>query len=1320
MTMANNQESKDSRERLADALAESIKYLPDQELPTQQDAATTSLRNRLRETLPPTNINESTHVRSPRMKHVLLPAAADLDRWAATRLEARAELARIVRRLILATTRPSALTFPAGDSSQRHGWDGRLLVHKESGNAFVPEGYSVWELSVRKDRTTKANQDYDGGTENPGDVRPQETTYVAVSLRRWEGKDEWSAARCAEGRWKNVVALDADNLETWLEEAPAVHLWLAEQLRTMPTDLQTLDRFWSAWQSATTIALSREVVLAGRDDTEKALQEWLHDEGQLGKALRCDTADEAIAVLAATIKGLPEHEAEAWFSRAVVVASEEQSRELSRASSQLLLVGRGGESLDVGAIAQRGHRSVLALGRRAPVLKHTLEVSRLRTQPLQEALTKLGIEQERANELAQRARGGLQALRRALGRLPEALVPPWATAHMHPVLSAALLAGAWNDDNALDQQALAEITGRSYDDVRRACEEIAREDDPPIRHVGKIWRFVAHDDAWELLAERLSSEDVRRFTQQVQLVLETPEPRWDLRPDQRWMAGVLCKDPQYSEDLRTGLISSMALLVTDEIPIPVGLRMQPLVVTRHILEVANKDWRIWASLSRFLGDLAEIDPDGFLDALETDLRTEVPQVLQLFQESGDSSTSVTPHTGLLWALERLAWSPQYLTRAVLALGHLAQRDPGVKILNRPTASLHGIFVAWCPQTLASLNERLVALDRLLSNAPHVGRRLLVGLVPSNVSESLFSNASPRWRNWKPSGDVQVSRREVSEAISAYAGRILSSASGEPDYWLEIVDTFGRLPRATRTSAIELLRQEAATFSESDRMRLWERLRDFVNKQRRFRTAQWALPEEEVARVTALLPLFEPRSVVARNRWLFASDPQMDGPLEWNEAHELLKRRRAVAAEEVMRAGGLDAVLEVADSTEYQGAVGRALGSMNLAEADERRLLTEVFAAPERKYLELVAAFIAARIEKRGVGWRDGMLMAHRSEWTPEQTMIMYWTSGPVADTWDALETEEPSVQRLYWQRTPPIGFGQNTDVKRAARQYLLYERPLDVVKILALYAKKELGLEALILEALETALKSPDAQLLGALWYDVQRLMELLAESDASEDRVAALEWKLLGVIRKYEGVPQVLIGELEREPEFFVTLCTIAFKAEDEEARDLDEAGQRRWRNAYQLLELWRGVPGRTEQEIDGTKLDAWIRRARKRLLEEKRLKIGDLRIGQMLSHAPGNQEGEWPHPAICAVLDATGSSELIDGFVTGVMNSRGVFTKNPAEGGRQEREIAERYRQLAGKIQTRWPRTAAALRQLEQHYVIDAEREDLRADQLEDRGTW
>jgi hypothetical protein len=76
--------------------------------------------------------------------------------------------------------------------------------------------------------------------------------------------------------------------------------------------------------------------------------------------------------------------------------------------------------------------------------------------------------------------------------------------------------------------------------------------------------------------------------------------------------------------------------------------------------------------------------------------------------------------------------------------------------------------------------------------------------------------------------------------------------------------------------------------------------------------------------------------------------------------------------------------------------------------------------------------------------------------------------------------------------------------------------------------------------------------------------------------------------------------------------------------------------------------------------------------------------------------------------VIEEVASTLLERGVEVGAFNSRGVVTKNPAEGGDREREIAQRYAGFAATVRDRWPRTAAMLKRIADGYDEQAGHED------------
>src|SRR4028119_2225524 len=136
---------------------------------------------------------------------MILVNSTDLTVWA-DRLEARSQLPRLIRRLIYATASDiQQASFAADEGIQLSGWDG-IVVNPNAANMFVPANVSGWEMGVNKDFKKKANEDYQKRSQNPEGLTPAETTFVFVTLRRWDGKERWMQARKAERIWGDVRA----------------------------------------------------------------------------------------------------------------------------------------------------------------------------------------------------------------------------------------------------------------------------------------------------------------------------------------------------------------------------------------------------------------------------------------------------------------------------------------------------------------------------------------------------------------------------------------------------------------------------------------------------------------------------------------------------------------------------------------------------------------------------------------------------------------------------------------------------------------------------------------------------------------------------------------------------------------------------------------------------------------------------------------------------------------------------------------------------------------------------------------------------------
>jgi hypothetical protein len=1136
---------------------------------------------------------------------------------------------------------------------------------------------------------------------------------VALSARKWPGKRRWLEARRKEGKWKEVRAFDAGDLETWIESTPAEALRIGPLVGKPGVGAGTLDDWWHGWRCATDPALTEAVVLAGRDDAAGAIAAWLRDEqAPPTAAVWAGTADEAMAAVAATIHCLEPRFRDSWATRAIIVDNPYAWKQLVGSTATLLLLPTFRVDEEIGSALRRSHRVVTVHGNAIRRLDNRgILLPRLERGALGSALEALGLPKERCDELALTGRGSFQALRRQLGIRPESLVPSWSDSPAGSAVVLAMLVGYWDGSSIRDQKLLAAIVGTAYEVVERALTDASGFDDPPVLRVGSNWYFAARRDTWRILAHRLTSLDLKRFSEVALTSLERPDPAWSLSNEERWKATLRGSDALLSGDARRGLVEGLALLALEEVT-PEHRRIA-LNVIHGLLQACRRDWTLWPTIGSGIADLAELAPEAFLATVEASLGDTVPAVLRLFGgDRGDSDPFLDrpQHVHLLWALERLAWSQQYLTRAVKILGTLARQDPGGRYLNRPAASLGAIFCPWLPQTSGSLEERVQALDALQDAEPETTFQLLLGLLPNRAGvETLMPSGAPRWRDWRPE-ERHVTGPEYVEAISDISRRLVELARSESRRWQPIAERIDRVPSRDRLKVASALREAGPTLGVACRDGIWEKLRDLTSSHRRFMSAKWALPDSELRLLEELQADIQPEDLVIRVAWLFGHSPHLLEDDDAGPFSSKLDERRQATIKAVLAEEGLSGVHRLARAVEVPGFVGRALGQLAVTDDIDDEVLqgpvTDPAGAPDSTADLLVRGFIGGRIEAHGPAWRDRVVQRYRERLPADRVATFFLMGSPGPELWDRLGSESLEVQRAYWGGFPVLGLGQNPPVRRLLDELLRNDQPVRAVALASLYARALLDsdLPSAVL-ALDRVI-SADPNALVSLRYDVLRLLSRLQSSEALRAHVVKLEWMLLGLILEAPQYSPLLYEEMATTPELFVQLCDWAFAGEKPPSQQFTEQERNRALHAYRLLKAWRGLPGVGKgQAITFDSMMKWISEARAALAQSGRAVVGHLQIGEAIG-LPLGPNGERPHPEIRRLIEALGNPDVERGIEMRVFNSRGIYSPSA---GREEWQLARQYRRESEGSASVWPRTAALLGRIADTFEDWARREEL-----------
>ncbi|MVN79308.1 hypothetical protein GO988_23495 [Hymenobacter sp. HMF4947] len=1261
------------------------------------------------------------------MNTVLNPTAAEIDFWS-DKVESKALFPELVRRLIVATT-PHLLRidFPSGDSIYEAGWDGITL--NSVGNSFVPEGSTGWELGTTGDKVSKARKDYTERTKKPRELTPSTTTFILVSSRNWSAtsKRQFVQEKQAEGHWKAVRVYDAKDLEVWLTAAPAVQYWFSRLIGKRPTGVTDIDSYWADWTAQThPTVLPFSLLVLGRQKETAEVHTWLKGEDGI-LSLRADSQSEAVAFFIATIQELPDHERATYYSRCLVVLNPEAWHELVSSFTSLLIVPLFDDRSMVSGALRQGHRIIVPLDQTEVNWKNkAVELPRLPLLEVTEALQNQGFLHEKAYILAGIARRSFAAFRRALAEHSAISQPAWAHTEHPSILIAALLAGSWDEQRERDTEAVAQVANLPYAEVKAQLMRWRVVADPPVRLVGHVWYIVDVADVWSLVSSNVTKEQLDRFRQVVVSVLGSIPPRYDLPAEEWYRADMLGKKSPYSGTLRKSLATTLAylgainepLLETDTTTGDLAVRL-----VMQLLQAANTDWRIWSALSHNLRLLAEAAPSTFLQAVSAGLSGDEPPVLKLFEERQDLLNTSSDHPGLLWALEVLAWSPSYLLPSTLLLAKLVRLAPHGKLNNRPINSLREIFLLWYPHTTATLDQRLQILDELQRQEPEVASHLLTYLTPKARSIST-GTATPRWRDWVTARNV--TRREVYEATLDIQARLLREAKQDVARWVSIIEDLPELPYDQQELVVQQLYELSREITaDAERMRLRDSIRELVSSHRSFHDTDWAMPPVTVNRLAEVMEEFEPVNVILKYAWLFDSWPLLpEGREQDHNAYSTaISERQREALTTIHAQGGLEIVLSFIPHVKGPAALGHTLVQAKLENEEQSlALVTEYLKCDDEAKaafgLGVAGALAASKAEAERIEWVEDTLQSHSALWSPiQQAEWLVRLTKPTPQIWKLVSQLAEAGQNHYW-RTMPYFFVEEEDTEQGVRFFLQYQHPGKAAELLSgrLHDQKPISTD-LATEVLEELLLKPAESYPSS--HIVENVIEYLAEApDADRVRVIRLEYNFLTVSYNYRSSlkPKLIYQELSDNPGLFVDLVTRLFRAEGEEPRVLTSEESDRSMGIWELLESWRTVPG-TDREgnIDKDHLFAWVDQVRE-ALRNGRQSSGDERVGQLLSGSPKGTDGIWPHEAVRAVFEKAASPDMEQGFIVGHYNSRGVTTRNPYEGGKQEYALAKEYYDYATAVEFSYPRTAEVLRWIAKDYEQRARREDIDASLSQD----
>ncbi len=1249
--------------------------------------------------------------------------AMSIAAWA-EKIEARSLLAALIRRLVHSTDLEITRSdFPAHDLSQRHGWDG--YVESENASAWVPQGLSGWEFGCNDNPTSKANGDYKARTSAIPKQKRKETTFVFVTPRNWPKKKAWLEKKTAERNWKDVRAYDANDLEQWLEQSAPAQVWFASQLGVPSDGCQILADYWKSWAGATKPPLSQKIFDSAIGDHQKALKDWLGNPSADPLVVSAGSKEEALAFV--SVAALNVDELKELAEQGILISSAEAAKRLGAIPTQFIPIAINDEAEAELARTLRDRRTIVITDKRVIGSEAQVSVDLPSYESFSKALEAMGVEHEEISRLSNHSGMSPTILRRLLAKLPALKEPQWATPSNIRDMIPLVLAGAWKSNNENDQAILKVLSGKEYGAIEQTVASLACLNDSPIWSEGEYRGVVSKLECFYAIIAHITLGELNHFFSVAKSVLREDDPSLDLEKSDRWAANLHNKVRDHSGAIRESLGETLIILAVygngflqRRLGVDIAERVADLV--KKLLQ--DKIGRVWQSQQGDLPRYAEAAPGTFLDIVDEELLKDTPSFRDLFEPVDSGIFSRCDRTGMLWALELLAWDPKGLPRVTSILARLSQYPLEDNWANKPIRSLNDILLSWKPHTAATFEQRCKVLETLCRNYPDIGWQICINhLRPDQRFTS--GTYCPRWRN-DASG---VLSRHVDENHYNFLRKCLEIvlAWGCPtkDTLSDLIGCLSAVPPKERSLVTKQFKQWLKSSPpDEDIIELRERVRTstLTYRARRHRN----MDESGYADGRIIYDLLEPTDIVLKHHWLFAkhwvdySPEELKGDDFDNFEHEKrLSEHRVIALKEVLAAAGTDGILRLCRMVDGGSVIGSLLEQEILSEEEVREFAVQCLLTDEKENMGRVDQCLAGLLHQFDDSSSAdvlGNLMDRLLECKADQeTKLRLALAAPFAkQTWERLHDWGKGFEQSYWETVKPVwNHFKPNDLNFLIGKLIEVNRPYAAFHVAHL-EPDSIDSDYLIwlLNDILTNTTEQDKHLRPD-GCDIESVFGSLNKRNDIERRdLAKLEYLYIEVLTptsKY-GLPN-LSKKIAESPLLFMQLLAIYFKRDDggtdpddwdlpAEPEDKKNVASR----AYRALEHVSILPCMEEKgSINVDKLRNWILEARNLAKTHARAAIGDQRIGHLLSNCGPGKDEIWPREEVRQIFEEIASSEISIGMRIGYYNSGGVeFRKVDSQ---RERDKATEFIGYADTLMNEMPFTSRMLRDLAQSYKRDAE---------------
>lgn len=859
------------------------------------------------------------------------------------------------------------------------------------------------------------------------------------------------------------------------------------------------------------------------------------------------------------------------------------------------------------------------------------------------------------------------------------------------------LIGAWREDNSYDRQIIEKVSGLDYTEFEAKARKMVSQNSEYLKLVNGGWSVLHKEELLSQCKKMLFDDCLERLFEATYNVLTQNSKRVASKTPYYISSG---SDYNNSHELRTSLVNSICWIKENLNDLPncncSKTEWSMIQLVRNLLEKA--DWTTWRNLSDCLQRLAEIAPSEFLDRVEWNVLHKSEEILRLFpQKDSDIFGSNNYISELLWSLEILAWSPDYLIKAICILGLLEDLPyEQTNWVNTPINSIVSILLPWYPQTLGNLEKRKSALRSLKNDNPDIFWKVLKKILPDHTSTT-SGNPKPRYILSVPE-EIKITHTEVYECYAYLLELAVDTVCDETEKQIDLVDQIGYMHESTLTKYLDCLEECLENYTPEFAFSLWTKLREQLVL---IRPTNEMVIYNYLDRINRLIEKLEPKDKRLKYQELYRDDRCLFEKGDYTTAWKRIESEKEIAIKDIFDCFGIEDTERFGHSVknlhDVASKLGRSITVIELSGVIKACSLNKV----SRDFL---ASCVTSFAFTNGA---NSLLKTSLRDMNREFVLDILTRITFDMQLFKVIEELLPD-DSAYWERAS-MPFAcldkESEELLLIVNKLSACKRYVTAINIIgrsdfdsiidAKYICDLLMLAGTEESTGREALDSYSAQkIIG--WLQKQESIDLYAKSD--------IEFIYLPVLNESSEIqPHALYTRISLDADYFCGMLELFYKKRSENNHE-EQLNKGLGDRLFEILFHFKVIPGNDWNGVfHADKFRLWMNTVKSWSKENDRYEVAMHTVGSGLAYAKLDDK-HLPERVIIEELNKAENNELRRGYYLGVVNQRGAHFIDPE--GKPELELAKEYRSRANNAELiGYSRYADVLREIADQYSKEAE---------------